>query len=285
MAQDPDDTMSDAKAAALVKGAAPFAYQQHLGIVLDATADHSVATLLARPDLCVAPGICRLGVVATLADCAAGMAALVTLKPAWTATMDLAVHALLPFADPHLCASATVLKRRRTGLVIEVGVTDGSGLQVATAIGSFADMPQQGESGLAFASRGVGGREAVPVVGTPAPIDEHVLVRTEGDDRFTLDIHDGVRNTSDALLGGAAALLMETAAERSVRARGRTSAVATGMEIRYLAPGRVGPIRATSTVLPRSDASVTLVRVQLVDRGAEDRLTAVATVSVRSAGS
>jgi uncharacterized protein (TIGR00369 family) len=276
--------MSPADAAALVKGAAPFTYQQHLGIVLDATPDHSVATMEARPDLCVVPGICRLGVLATLADCAAGMAALVTLEPAWTATMDLAVHSLAPFADPHLSASATVLKRRRTGLVIEIDVTDGSGLQVATAIGSFAEMPQTGESGLAFASRGVGGDEPLPVVGTPAPIDDHVLVRTEGDDRFTLDIHDGVRNTSNALLGGAAALLMETAAERSVRARELTAAVATGMEIRYLAPGRVGPVLATSTVLPGPDDSATLVRVQLTDSGAGDRLMAVALVSVRSTG-
>jgi hypothetical protein len=69
-----------------------------------------------------------------------------------------------------------------------------------------------------------------------------------------------------------------------VRARGRTATVATGMEIRYLAPGRVGPILATSTVLPGPDDSTTLVRVQLTDSGADNRLMAVALVSVHSTG-
>jgi acyl-coenzyme A thioesterase PaaI-like protein len=264
-----------------VVGRAPFSYQQHLGIVLDAAPGRSIASLEARPDLCVAPGVCRLGVLATLVDCAAGMSALFTLEPAWTATVDLVVHSLSPFVEPRLDASSTVVKRRRSGLVLDVQVTDSVGTLVGTAIGSFAEMPQQHEPGLTFATRGVGPLTPQPVGASPRPIDEHVLIRTEELDRYALDLHEGVRNTSNALLGGAAALLIETAAQRSVSQRLRRGAVATGLEVHFLAPGRVGPIDATTTVLRSAGPGGWLVRVQLVDRGADDRLMAVALVTVQ----
>jgi acyl-coenzyme A thioesterase PaaI-like protein len=50
--------------------------------------------------------------------------------------------------------------------------------------------------------------------------------------------------------------------------------------IQYLAAGRVGPLRATGTVLRASDA-LGVVDVKVVDAGRDDRLLAAAHVTLR----
>jgi uncharacterized protein (TIGR00369 family) len=57
--------------------------------------------------------------------------------------------------------------------------------------------------------------------------------------------------------------------------------VATGhIAVSFLAPGRVGPIRATGTPL-RVGKHDGVAEVRVVDRGKDDRLMAVATVTLR----
>ncbi|HEX4245440.1 MAG TPA: hotdog domain-containing protein, partial [Acidimicrobiales bacterium] len=56
---------------------------------------------------------------------------------------------------------------------------------------------------------------------------------------------------------------------------------ATDMVLHYLAPARVGPVEARCTVVgARPDASV--VRVAMYDTGVDDRLIALASVTVSS---
>ena len=75
------------------------------------------------------------------------------------------------------------------------------------------------------------------------------------------------------------AALVDVAAERAVAARS-TEPVETGdVALHFLAPSRIGPVRATATVLgDRVDGSVVLVEVR--DMGA-DRVAAHAVAVVR----
>jgi acyl-coenzyme A thioesterase PaaI-like protein len=52
------------------------------------------------------------------------------------------------------------------------------------------------------------------------------------------------------------------------------------MAISFLAPGRDGPVRATGTPLRVGKADA-VVEVRVIDRGRDDRLMAVALVTVR----
>jgi acyl-coenzyme A thioesterase PaaI-like protein len=92
----------------------------------------------------------------------------------------------------------------------------------------------------------------------------------------TLDLHDGLRNTAQALVGGATAVLLDATA---VAAAGH--GVATDLEIHYLGPARTGPVVARPALVGRSKPS--LVAVTVVDAGADDRLVAEAYVRVTTA--
>jgi uncharacterized protein (TIGR00369 family) len=97
-----------------------------------------------------------------------------------------------------------------------------------------------------------------------------------------LEIGDYLRNTWGILHGGAIALLSDLAAVRAVRsdtdvAQGHLSA--TDMVVHYLAPARVGPVEGRCTLMGARPDS-TLVRVAVHDTGVEDRMVALASVTV-----
>ena len=90
---------------------------------------------------------------------------------------------------------------------------------------------------------------------------------------------DYVRNTYSALQGGLSGVLAETAccgiAECLLGRRPSTR----DLRIRYLSQGRVGPFETETEVLRQNPKDV-LARVRIVDRGAENRLVALASCTV-----
>jgi uncharacterized protein (TIGR00369 family) len=264
---------------------APSVYQRHLGVVLALGSDRAEARLRVRPDMLAAPGRLRAGVLATLVDCAGGLTTLMTIEPGWTATIDLAVHQVSPFTHPDIAARARVVKRRRLGLVIAVDLVDGNGVTVGAAFASFADLENASDSGLGYATRNLeavdAGERGTSIVRDDAmpPIDEQLGIATVHPNRVTVDVHEGVHNTAKALIGGATALLIDTAAARAATHAAGQPHWATGLDVRYLAPGRVGPVVADATVLGDSERP-SAVRVEVFDSGADDRLMATALVPV-----
>jgi uncharacterized protein (TIGR00369 family) len=101
-----------------------------------------------------------------------------------------------------------------------------------------------------------------------------------GDDHgIELELTDDLRGPGGALHGGLVTMLVDVAgASCLAAASGRLVATAT-TSIEYLAAGRVGPIRATGQAL-RVSASRGVAEIRVVDRGKDDRLMAVALVSV-----
>ena len=95
----------------------------------------------------------------------------------------------------------------------------------------------------------------------------------------TLPLRPEVCNSSAMLQGGIVATLADLAGGALAHRCATPGAVVTAdLNIHYLAPGRVGPIRATSRVV-RAGKRLVITGVEVVDVGAEDLLMAVASMS------
>ena len=95
-----------------------------------------------------------------------------------------------------------------------------------------------------------------------------------------LDVRDDLRGPAGSLEGGVVSTIADVAGA-SAGAMAANGLVATQhMAISFLAPGRDGPVRATATPL-RVGKSEVVVEVRVVDLGRDDRLMAVALVTVK----
>ena len=96
-----------------------------------------------------------------------------------------------------------------------------------------------------------------------------------------LDMRDDLRGPAGSLEGGIVSTLADVAGA-SAAAGALGPLVATeNLTISFLAPGREGPIRATAVVLRSKNGGV-VADVRVVDTGLDDRLMAVAQVTVRA---
>jgi len=96
-----------------------------------------------------------------------------------------------------------------------------------------------------------------------------------------MDLRDDLRGPAGSLEGGVVSTLADVAGA-STAAMALTAMVATQqISISFLAPGRIGPVRATGKPVRvgRKDA---VVQVDIVDVGNEDRLMAVALVTIKA---
>jgi uncharacterized protein (TIGR00369 family) len=95
-----------------------------------------------------------------------------------------------------------------------------------------------------------------------------------------LDLRDDLKGPAGSLEGGVVSTMADVAGA-SAAAQAVGGLVATQhISISFLAPGRDGPVRATGTPL-RVGKSDAVVDVRVVDLGRDDRLIAVALVTVK----
>jgi uncharacterized protein (TIGR00369 family) len=95
-----------------------------------------------------------------------------------------------------------------------------------------------------------------------------------------LDLRDDLKGPAGSLEGGVVSTIVDVAGA-SAAARAVNGLVATQhIAISFLAPGKEGPVRATGTPL-RVGKSDAVVEVRVLDQGKNDRLIAVALVTVK----
>src|SRR5437868_11229607 len=95
-----------------------------------------------------------------------------------------------------------------------------------------------------------------------------------------LELRDDLKGPAGSLEGGVVSTIADVAGA-SAGAQATNGLVATQhMAISFLAPGRDGPVRATGTPL-RVGKSDAVAEVRITDRGRDDRLMAVALVTVK----
>lgn len=124
-------------------------------------------------------------------------------------------------------------------------------------------------------------RERVLAVGHAFDAFDWQQVAVDGADlAIDMEVTPQVVNSSGALQGGLMATLADMVAG-SALVRGENSyesAFTSELHISYLAGARVGPVRAVAHVLRRGNRSA-VVRVEMVDRGADDLPVATATLT------
>jgi uncharacterized protein (TIGR00369 family) len=95
-----------------------------------------------------------------------------------------------------------------------------------------------------------------------------------------IDVTDDLRGPAGSLHGGLVATLADVAGATAVTRATNRPVVTASVSVQYLSAGRVGPIRATGTVLRTSD-TLGVAEVRVVDVGKDSRLMAVAHVTTR----
>jgi uncharacterized protein (TIGR00369 family) len=238
--------------------------------------------LAARDDLRDRQGNLRVGAATYAVDLATGLAMglAVLERDMWVVTTDIDVHVTVPVTDGPLRIEVEVLRAGATTTVSAFELHDdatGRSVGGGTATGrpfpfefdrSYLDVP--------IGSPLVHGAGDDPVVG---PVASVLGMRVHEDASVEIDIEDWLRNPWGILHGGATACLVDVAAEHAAVASLGRPARTTASMIRYLAPGRVGPARAVPRVIG-DDGTTALVEVRVTDTGADDRLLAVATLTL-----
>jgi acyl-coenzyme A thioesterase PaaI-like protein len=235
---------------------------RRMGIALQR--EPSAARLAVAPWALAPGGAVRPGALAALVDCAAGLSAIYDARLAAHATTDLTLTstAVPTMVEATLVATPRVLRRRRAGAVFAVEVHDEvTGALVATATVSFTELRDAGELPALHPAEG-----QWPPADRYVALDEVLPVHTSGGD-LLLPIDGDARNMAGNLGGATGAVLAEIAAERAIRTVAPGLDVPTDLAISFLAPGRVGPVRARSRVLG-AGRGWARASVELVDEGA-----------------
>jgi uncharacterized protein (TIGR00369 family) len=204
---------------------------------------------------------------------------------------DIAVHRLARPQGDLLFARTSAARVGGRTAIVEVDVTDAAGNRVAFSSQQLVFMgpPPAGsparldrsEFRRAFLARfdGTGRLEA--------PLLEALGVRAgltgEGTPAWWMPNTDRSQNGFGGLHGGVATALVDVAAAGAVADATGSPARTRSASLRYLVPGTVGPFRADPVVLG-SDGGRSLVRVAVVDEGADDTVFIVAEADVGPGG-
>ncbi len=277
-----------------------------LGMEAEVTTESSARVRIpVTPHITGPDGGVRAGVLATLVDVVGGSAALRSLHPDWMATADLTLQVVRPAIGPYVEARATVLRRGRTTLVVEALVfdvdRDGSdvdgdgpdagadgpaGSPAAWASMTFAVLPGRDVPHIQDPSSELPSRWAFTGGGLEGPVADVLSISVDdaASGQVSLPVREYLRNSFGAVQGGVMATLGEMAAVELLAADAGFAGlpVVTDLQVAYLSLGRVGPIVSRSRRLdagggPSAGSAV----VELLDRGAGDRLTTV--INVRAA--
>jgi uncharacterized protein (TIGR00369 family) len=224
-------------------------------------------------------GAVRAGALATVVDVVGGGLAAVAASPGWIATADLTLHTLLRPAGDEVVAHARVARTGRTTVVLEVTLSDGR-QRIGLATMSFAVLERRainpvidGDSLAEQMSVSLGGS------GFRRPLRASVGIAAAGEPgTVEMPMSDYVRNTLGAVQGGVMATIVDAAAEDALQHACGGPVEVVDLQLTYLALGRVGPIRSRVRVLEANER-FGRAHVELVDAGADDRVTTLARVT------
>ncbi|MHB1582260.1 MAG: hotdog family protein [Acidimicrobiales bacterium] len=201
----------------------------------------------------------RPAVLATVADCLAGVPACLLTLPRLALTLDIAVWLTAPVTADRLAVEARVLKHGSRTIATEVDFTDAdTGALAASCFLTFTPSPRPQDV-------------APPQMGEPRPpgrldqpLPDLVGVRTIAPGVVEVDHRPIVTQNSGTLQGGIVALLGELAAETL------TGHPVVELDTRYLTTVRVGPARTSARRIGERG-----VRVEVRDAGNGGRLAAL----------
>jgi acyl-coenzyme A thioesterase PaaI-like protein len=216
-------------------------------------------------------GVVRPAVLLTYADVVAGTQASRRTHPRVSVTVDLSLEVLRRPRSEDLALESRIL---RSGARVTVGETvffaDGDPAPFAVAQATFMASPREVDL------LPEGGRQHAAWQLT-TPLADHVGLAVPAPGVAELARRKDLDNASDSLQGGLIGLLAEVAAETLASATASRPFIVRRLDVQYLAAVRVGPGRATASIL-RADAHSATLRVAIHDPGRDNRLTSLVMV-------
>lgn len=230
------------------------------------------------PHLCGPTGAVRTGALLTMLDNVGGLnGGLAALPDGWVVSTNLAARVVAPAHAGTLRLDSRILRRGRNSVISEVKIRDEGASDTLVASGVLTSAILVPENGPPQWDRPVELTTIGPTHVAKPPIAEWLGVHAVDDVTLEMDLADDLRNPWGILHGGVVASLVDLTAGHATKGRWTTDVV-----LHYLAPNRVGPVRAIARVLGRrSDGDV--VRVEVRDEGAS-RTTAVAIATCATPG-
>lgn len=255
----------------------------------------------------------NLGVLVTMVDVVVSDPVLVACTPDWTATQTLSLHSAKPLLKGPIVIDASLQRPGKKIITAVAEVYDGSGLAERALEGKSVEelleiqalidrgdnndfrspaLTLVGRSQATFvriprgAASGMDAYEPEKWVGRlrtrrgQEPNHDALLDRiglTYCDDAQGIVEIAGspyVNNSIGTITGGVQAVVMQTAAECMCPGK-----VAMDVQIQYLSQLKVGPAR-TRGIRIRDQADHSVVLVELVDAGADDRLLTTAVITL-----
>jgi len=227
----------------------------------------------------------RTGALLTMCDNVGGFCAgLAALPDGWVVSTNLTITLAPGVAKGPLNLRTSVLRAGKAAIVTDVRVTDAGrdGAPVADAVLTSAVLVPEG--GPPKWSRPAHMQAPPPDGELPAWIDWLGVRAVEGAPAgvVELDARDALRNPWGIVHGGVTAALVDIAAAQGAAAHlgvGDDTVATADVALHYLSPSRVGPVRASATVLgARADGVVMHVEVRDIGK---DRVAAHAVATVR----
>ncbi len=273
-----------------------------LDVLVERTKTDLFVSFPVVPEILDAAGRPRLGLLATIADMAAGEDAIRALYPQWVATSSLSLHASDIPSNGRIRARSSLIRRGRTTVVLEVFLDHVPNKSAnadadvppdpikATPIGlsttSMAILPERraAQNNVTWADEPAPRTEfSLPGSGFNRPLLERLGIRFDSSDPSTslIECVPYVLNTLGAIQGGIVSLFIEAAAENyATHTLGRRVQVHS-LEVHYLKLCRGNPIRAAVRKVGSTREGL-LLRVELYDEGQEGVLATVGNVLVEA---
>jgi uncharacterized protein (TIGR00369 family) len=240
----------------------------------------STAWIPVTPHVCNPSGSPRAGVLAILVDVVGGGLAALAVRPDWIATADLTLHLVPRAVTGEIEARGRVVRQGRTTVVVEVALRAGPAEPLGVATMSFAVLPRRAENLSVDQIEGVS-RMTMATNGSGLRDPFHDRVRLTVVDPLAgsveLPLTDYVVNSMGAIQGGMVAAAADAAGAEAVGEACGVPVETVDLQVTYLALAKVGPIRTRSIVLD-TRAAHGAAHVEIVDTGADGRLTTVARV-------
>jgi len=214
-----------------------------------------------------ANGAVRAGALLTILDSAGGLCGgLASLPDGWVVSTNMSVRTCSLEPTGPLRVESLLLRKGRNNVVTTVTISDHvTGRAVLDGVLTSAILVP--ENGPPVWERPMHIRYPDDIASLS--MDQWLAARLVDDRTIETDLRDALRNPWGILHGGVTAALVDAAVEHAT-----AGAAVTDVVLHFIAPNRLGPVRARATLLGRrSDGTV--VRVEVRDEGA-DRVTAVA---------
>ncbi len=214
----------------------------------------------------------RAGALLAILDSVGGLCGgLAALPDAWVVSTNMSARTLTREHRGPFRVEAGVLRKGRTSVVTGIEIRDSGARDAIVVDGVLTSALLVPQAGPPRWERPMSLPVAPPLPEPVPPLPEWMGARPIDGNTMEMPLPDALRNPWGILHGGVVVSLADLAAEHVTR---RTT---TDVVLHFLAPNRVGPVRATATELGRRSDGV-VSRVEVREHGA-GRVTALAVVT------